>query len=149
MEGNRSGKSKHGKKGKPSSKKDFHRMLSAREMLLPQRHPVHHSNLPIMEPHQIKEPLPVCPLCGQAIPNIAEAITGPDGSYCHFDCVVTQLKEQEKPKENQMISYIGSGSFALVEKGSDGKYTIVKRIEYEKREAFDAMKKYVEATKTL
>jgi hypothetical protein len=147
MEANRSGKGKRGKKGKPDSHKENHRTPSARELLLPKKHPVRHSNLPIPEPRMIKEPLPVCPLCGKQVENIAEAITAPDGSYCHFDCVITQLTEQEKPKENQMISYVGSGNFAVVEKGTDGKFTIVKKFEYEKREAFDAMKKYVEASK--
>lgn len=149
MDANRNMKAKRGKKGKANQQKDTHRMLSAKELLLPQKQTIRHSNLPIPETHDIKEPLPVCPLCGQVIQNIAESVTNPEGLYCHFDCVIQQLKEQEKPTEQQMISYVGSGNFAVVEKGPDGKFTIIKRIEYEKREAFDAMKKYVEETKIL
>lgn len=147
--------SKHGrhknrgpnKQKKLQSKPAQKRTPSAKELLLPRKTQVRHSNAPIPEVKQVQEPHPTCPLCGQVVENIAEAISTPEGRYAHFDCVVTQLKEQEHLLEGESISYVGSGNFAVVRKDEEGKYQIVRRIPYEQKDAFDAMKKYVEGTK--
>ena len=70
-----------------------------------------------------------------------------DGSYVHFDCVLSSLKEKEVLEEGQSISYLGSGSFGICQKNEDGSYSIVKRIEVENREANTQMKSYVEGLK--
>ena len=143
-------RNKHQGHGKTNSNQnDSHRTLSAKELLLPQKRPPHHSSLPLDVVKHINEPLETCHLCGQVIQNIAEAITDAEGKYCHFDCVIEQLKHTESLTEKQSVSYVGSGCFAVVERQENGSYTIVKRIVYEKPEVFSAMKKYVEAVKVI
>lgn len=140
--GHGSGRQKRQQQGKQSK-----RTPSAKELLLPHKVQVRHSNAPIPEVKVVQEPHPACPLCGQVVENIAEAISTPDGQYAHFDCVLNQLKEQEHLAEGESISYVGSGNFAVVHKDAEGKYQIVRRIPYENKDAFDAMKKYVEELK--
>ncbi len=135
------------KQKKQQQKPQLKRTLSAKEMLLPHKTQIRHSNAPVPEVKVVQEPRPTCPLCSQVVENIAEAISMPDGRYAHFDCVVSQLKEQEHLSEGESISYVGSGNFAVVRKDETGKYQIVRKIPYENKDAFDAMKKYVEGTK--
>lgn len=139
--GAKSGKQKQARKVQKG------RTLSAMEMLLPKHGPVRHSKAPIPAVKLVQEPHPTCPICGQPIDLIEESLTNGAGQYCHFDCVLDQLKSQEQLSEGQSISYIGSGRFAVVAKNEQGSYTIVKEIPYESREQFDAMKKYVEGIK--
>lgn len=96
---------------------------------------------------QVNEPMPVCSICGKNIETIADAISEADGSFSHFDCVIAKIREQEKVSENETVSYIGHGSFAVLYKDEDGKFVIKTRIQYESKESYDAMKKYVEGTK--
>lgn len=140
---------KRGKKGRKArgKAKEQHKALSAKELLLPKHKAVKRSSAPIPPVKTIHEPLPVCPDCGETIEHIAEALTGPDGQYRHFDCVLRSLREEEGVSDGQILSYVGSGNFAIFEKREDGSQTIVKTIPYESRESFDAMKKYVEDAK--
>ncbi|OQA43953.1 MAG: hypothetical protein BWY50_00686 [Spirochaetes bacterium ADurb.Bin315] len=103
--------------------------------------------LPPLPVKKVVEPKEVCVMCKKPITLIANALTHPQGGYCHFDCVLGFLTEREQLKENQTISYIGRGMFAVAEKNSEGSYTFVKRIEWESPESFAAMKKYVEEMK--
>ncbi len=135
------------KQKKQQPKPQLKRTPSAKEMLLPHKAQIRHSNAPIPDVKVVQEPRPTCPLCSEVVENIAEAISMPGGQYAHFDCVVNQLKEQEHLSEGESISYVGSGSFAVVRKDETGKYQIVRKIPYENKEAFDAMKKFVEGTK--
>lgn len=96
---------------------------------------------------QVNEPMPVCSICGKSIETIADAISEADGSFSHFDCVIAKIREQEKVSENETVSYIGHGNFAVLYKDEEGKYVIKTRIPYESKESYDAMKKYVEGTK--
>lgn len=96
---------------------------------------------------QVVEPRPICVLCGEVIDNFAEAISEPNGGYSHFDCVLEKIRQQEKVQEPDSVSYIGHGTFAVVSKDAEGKYTIKTRISYESNEAFLGMKKQVEAAK--
>ncbi|MBQ0070304.1 MAG: hypothetical protein KBS81_00360 [Spirochaetales bacterium] len=107
----------------------------------------HKSNIPVPAVKSVVEPKCVCPICGEPIEVIAEAFTNPNGEYVHFDCVLNDIKSREVLEESQTISYLGSGSFGVCQKGEDGKYTIVKRIEYENNNSFNAMKTYVESLK--
>ena len=52
------------------------------------------------------------------------------------------------PKENQVVSYIGSGNFGLCEKNQDGKWVILKTINYESSEKNKEMKAYIEGLKS-
>lgn len=96
---------------------------------------------------QVQEPLFTCALCGKPIEYIAEAISEPDGSYSHFDCVMDKIRRQENVSENEKLSYIGHGCFAVFTTGEDGKLAIRTRIQYESKETFESAKKYVESTK--
>jgi len=107
----------------------------------------YHSNLPQLPVKRVVEPQEVCKLCNEVIDVIASALTHPDGGYCHFDCVLKKIAEDEHVTQAQKVSYIGRGTFAVIEQHEDGTFTIIKRIVWESGEAFDAMKKYVEAKK--
>ncbi len=100
-----------------------------------------------IEVPQVVEPRPNCELCGQVIETFSEAISEPNGGYSHFDCVLEKLRQQENVQAPDSISYIGHGTFAVVTKDAEGKFTIKTRIPYESNEAFLGMKKQVEEAK--
>ena len=68
------------------------------------------------------------------------------GLALSFDCVLSIL-QKKKPAENQKVSYIGRGTFAVVETKEDGTFTFIRRVVWENAETFEQMKKFVEATK--
>ncbi|NLK06797.1 MAG: hypothetical protein GX315_10585 [Spirochaetales bacterium] len=107
----------------------------------------YHSNLPQLPVKRVEEPLEKCGYCGEVIETIASALTHPEGGFCHFDCVLSHIAEEEHVSDKQKVSYIGRGTFAVVEMNEDGTFTFVKRIVWENGEALDAMKKYVEGIK--
>lgn len=106
-----------------------------------------HSSIPVTPSRTVKEPLPVCPDCNERIQSIAESFSLPNGQYIHFDCMLKRIRSKETLKDNQTISYVGRGNFAVVEKDEEGHYSIVKMIPVEDEKAFSAMKEYVEELK--
>lgn len=96
---------------------------------------------------QVSEPRPVCRICGEPIEFIAESISEGDGGFSHFDCVVARIREQEDVKEDEYVSYIGHGNFAVFTKDEEGHFNIKTRVPYESKENYDSAKKYVEGTK--
>lgn len=106
----------------------------------------HHSNIPILPTKCVSEPGLVCKICNEKIDTIASALSVDDG-YVHFDCALQQIREDEKPNDHQTVSYIGSGKFGVCEKDENGKWTIVKTIQYESAEKNKAMKEFVEGLK--
>ncbi len=116
-------------------------------LLPPQAKVPYHSSLPPLPVRRIEEPLLDCPLCGKVIENIASALTHPDGGFCHFDCVLEKIANDERITDKQKISYIGRGTFAVVEENEETGFTFAKRIVWETPESLDIMKKYVEANK--
>lgn len=106
-----------------------------------------HSNLPQLPVKRVTEPKEVCPMCNQVIEGIASSMVHPEGGHCHFDCVLAKIAADEKIGEKEKVSYIGRGTFAVVKENDDGSFTFSKRIVWETPESFDAMKKFVEATK--
>lgn len=116
--------------------------------LLPVQEKVpYRSSLPPLPVKRVEEPLLDCPLCGQVIETIASALTNPEGGFCHFDCVLEKITKDEQLTEKQKVSYIGRGTFAVVEENEENSFTFVKKIIWETPETFDTMKKYVEANK--
>lgn len=105
------------------------------------------SKIQVAQSKMIKEPLVKCSICGETIQNISQAMFAPDGSFVHFDCVLDNLKKNHNVHENQTISYIGRGTFALLEKGENGSWSIVERYVYENQESYEKMKAFVEGTK--
>ena len=107
----------------------------------------YHSTIPQLPVKRVSEPLETCKICGQVIDVIASALTHPEGGFCHFDCVLEQIAAQQPLAANQKVSYIGRGTFAVVETKEDGTFTFIRRVVWENTEAFEQMKKFVEATK--
>jgi hypothetical protein len=148
----RNRKDKRNRSKKPAKKntvaKDAETPKKPKNSLLPQQNKKpYHSNLPQLPVKRVTEPQEICKICDQVIEGIACAITHPEGGFCHFDCVLEQIAESEGLKDNQKVSYIGRGTFAVVQTEEDGSFSFVKRIVYENSEAFTAMKKYVESAK--
>lgn len=87
---------------------------------------------------QVKARVIECPVCGQPITDIANAMADKtSGAPVHFDCVLEQVKKTEPTGENEKISYIGQGRFAVLyyENPRDQRhFTIKKIIEWENRE---------------
>lgn len=96
---------------------------------------------------KVVEPKPTCSICGESIEAIIEAISEPDGSYSHFDCVLKKITEQERVVEPDKVSYIGHGTFAVVTPDEKGSFSIKYRVPYENTESYLNMKKYVEDIK--
>ena len=96
---------------------------------------------------QINEPRPVCRICGQNIDFIAEAISESDGGFSHFDCVLNKLREEYQVKEDETLSYVGHGNFAVFYRNEEGKLTIRTRIPYESKDSYDSAKRFVEGSK--
>ena len=110
-------------------------------------HKAHRSSIPVPQPKTVAEPFPVCPICGSRIEVISNALLSPEGQYVHFDCVLDGFMKSEHLAENESISYIGSGNFAVVAKDGNGSYSIVKTLPYESSESNRAFKEYVEGLK--
>lgn len=105
-------------------------------------------NFPVITVPKIKEPVPICVICGKPIEAIAQAICGPQpDAFNHFDCVLRKIEEDEHVMPKQKVSYIGKGVFAIIETDEEGKFVIVKRIPFESSETFTAMKRFVEEQK--
>jgi len=107
------------------------------------RRPPSSLQFPIKVP-QVQEPVPLCALCEKPIQAISQAISGPTpGEFSHFDCVLRKIADEENLLPHQKISYIGRGTFAIVDKDEEGNMVFVKQIVYENPETFNAMKKFV------
>lgn len=107
----------------------------------------HHSNIPVNPTRTVNEPHPVCPICGKPIENITLSFFNEKGESVHFDCVLESIKASHPVGENQSISYVGHGNFAIVEKNEEGKYSIVETIPYEDQNRNTQMKEYVDSLK--
>lgn len=107
----------------------------------------HHSKIDLQKVKEIKEPKPICELCEKVIENVSTAMYSPNNELVHFDCVLEDIKSKTRLEDHQTISYIGKGTFAICEKGEDGKFTIGERIVYESPEQVLKLKDYVEAQK--
>lgn len=61
----------------------------------------------------------ICTRCGKPIKDISAALADKqDGKPVHFDCVLNYLQQQEILQENEAISYIGQGRFAVIKYAS-------------------------------
>lgn len=96
----------------------------------------------------IEEPHCLCAVCGTPIESISEAISWrEEGKYVHFDCMLDVLKDEYHPAEDEKISYIGRGTFAVVRIKPEGGFEIVERIEVENQKTLDDFRAYVEGIK--
>ena len=80
-----------------------------------------------------------CEYCNQPIDDLASSIAAKEsGNPAHFDCVLAKINASEKLSENEKITYIGNGRFAVVyfENPHDLRHFTIRRvIEWENREA--------------
>lgn len=87
---------------------------------------------------EVKARVVVCAACGQPINDIANAMVDKtSGNPIHFDCAIEQVRKSEAVGENEKISYIGQGRFAVLyyENPRDQRhFTIKKIIEWESKE---------------
>lgn len=76
-----------------------------------------------------------CPISGQPIQNIFQAIADPrTGRPADFDVVLQRLTNAEPLGEGERIAYIGKGTFAVIKtERVEGRNQLVvrKRIQYE------------------
>ena len=76
-----------------------------------------------------------CARCGKPIKDLSAALADKtDGKPVHFDCVLNFLKQNETLQENEAISYIGQGRFAVIKYASMvtmKEFSIVRIIEWE------------------
>lgn len=76
-----------------------------------------------------------CARCGKPIKDLSAALADKtDGKPVHFDCVLNFLKQNETLHENEALSYIGQGRFAVIKYASMvtmKEFTIVRIIEWE------------------
>lgn len=102
------------------------------------------------KPSKNFEPI-LCAVCGKPIDGISQAIGGPgEQDVSHFECILNSIAEEEQLQPGQKLSYIGNGTFAVLEyekKRTSGKFTIVKRIQIENKETTDRIKRVVDERK--
>ena len=76
-----------------------------------------------------------CAQCGKPIKDLSAALADKtDGKPVHFDCVLNFLKQNETLHENEAVTYIGQGRFAVIKYASMvtmKEFTIVRIIEWE------------------
>ena len=76
-----------------------------------------------------------CARCGKPIKDLSAALADKENDQpVHFDCVLDFLKQTEILHENEAISYIGQGRFAVIKYASMvtmKEFTIVRIIEWE------------------
>ncbi len=80
----------------------------------------------------------ICPRCQQPINDLPAALAEKEtGAPVHFDCVLKHLSETVPVKENEKITYIGQGRFAVVyfDNPHDLRHFSIQRIiEWEERD---------------
>ena len=77
---------------------------------------------------------PTCPRCEKPIREVSSAIRDPETDKpLHFDCVLAELVEKETLAEGERISYLGNGSFGIIngQGKSNRDFRIKRRIQYE------------------
>ena len=106
-----------------------------------------HMVIPDVEVRTVRHQDLNCAICNKPIDSVIDAISEPDGSYSHFDCVLDKIREKYNVREPDVVSYIGQGRFGICSVNEEGKYIIKERINYESSDSFTAMKKFVEEAK--
>lgn len=85
--------------------------------------------------HESEASLYICGKCGKPIKDLSAALADKtDGSPVHFDCVLNFLQQNETLHENEALTYIGQGRFAVIRYASMvtmKEFTIVRIIEWE------------------
>jgi len=81
---------------------------------------------------------PQCPVCSRPVRDMAAAIAyRSNGQPCHFDCVLTELRQTERLESEEKLCYLGRGAFGVVVfrgSGAPIRYLVKRRIQYEDRD---------------
>ena len=138
---------RHFRRNQPPFGQDSQDVKNREESRLQNRSdkPVRHINtrerLRWAAPELNTDPLPVlsCSRCGQSITDLHAAMADKkNGEPVHFDCVMTELAEQETLEAGEVLSYIGGGRFGIVHfgsgRGEGGVFSIKKIFEWEDKE---------------
>lgn len=57
----------------------------------------------------------ICSMCGKPITELSSALSDKaTGAPVHFDCVLEAVSRNEHLKENEKVTYIGQGRFAVL-----------------------------------
>lgn len=87
---------------------------------------------------ELKEREVLCAKCQKKIEDLSSALADKvSGNPVHFDCVLDEIKQRERLAENQQITYIGQGRFAVVyfpNPKDTRNFSIVRIIEWEERD---------------
>lgn len=87
---------------------------------------------------ELKEREVLCVKCEKRIEELSSALADrASGMPIHFDCALEELQQRERLGENQQITYIGQGRFAVVsfpDARDTKKFSIVRIIEWESRD---------------
>jgi hypothetical protein len=80
-------------------------------------------------------PTPNCSICEKPIKDIASAVADRStGMPAHFDCIISQIAENEKIEKGDTVTYIGGGRFGVVHFANShdtGNFRVKKIIEWE------------------
>lgn len=89
---------------------------------------------------EFRSEVKICEICGKVISpeDIESAVSNREtGNPAHFDCVLKQICDSEKPGPNERVTYIGQGRFAVLhfENPHDLRHFSIRRtIEWEDRD---------------
>ena len=88
-----------------------------------------------------------CAICKEKIKFIEESFFNKESDeLLHLECVINEIRKENKITDNQKISYIGSGKFIVFEKHNN-KYNFLRTIEWERIENLHRMQKEIESLK--
>lgn len=75
----------------------------------------------------------ICPICEKFIRFLSTAVTHQETSLpAHFECILKELEQKEKPGPDEHLVYLGHGFFGVVVFSSNNqKFVIRKKIQYE------------------
>ncbi len=75
-----------------------------------------------------------CPICSKNISSMSSSIKDlKTEAYCHFECVLAELKKKVQVRQNQRIAYVGGGFFAVIEDVREegrNKFIIIQKLQY-------------------
>ncbi len=89
---------------------------------------------------RIEMPEFTCSICTYPIQDLSAALANKTEAMepVHFDCVLKRLNEIESLGKNQVITYMGRGTFAVLEfpnLANKKEFSIIKTIEWEAKES--------------
>ena len=112
----------------------------------PQARPQRDTSMLGVRKDEPRKPLPVvdCAICHKPIFDLAGALGDKDTNEpVHFDCALERVSAAETLEPGEKIVYLGAGCFGVVgfKSGSDGAFTVKRRIRWEREGEKQAWRK--------